>query len=97
MPAAGYAGPLKVPFDARSMRARPRTLCCDPAQCRRPAIAGQLKVPFEARSMRARPRTLCHVLGAAAEFERALIQERTQAGRDRYEQDYAAGRGGDIQ
>lgn len=36
-------------------------------------------------------RFLLHVLGAAAEFERALIRERTQAGRLRYKQDYAAG------
>src|SRR5262245_51530322 len=39
-------------------------------------------------------RFLLHVLGAAAEFERALIRERTQAGRLRYQQDYAAGRVG---
>jgi DNA invertase Pin-like site-specific DNA recombinase len=39
-------------------------------------------------------RLLLHVLGAAAEFERALIQERTQAGRLRYQQDYDAGRVG---
>jgi DNA invertase Pin-like site-specific DNA recombinase len=37
---------------------------------------------------------LLHVLGAAAEFERALIRERTQAGRLRYQQDYDAGRVG---
>jgi DNA invertase Pin-like site-specific DNA recombinase len=37
-------------------------------------------------------RFLLHVLGAAAEFERSL--ERTQAGRLRYQQDYAAGRVG---
>ena len=35
-----------------------------------------------------------HVLGAAAEFERSLIRERTQAGRLRYQQDYNAGRVG---
>jgi DNA invertase Pin-like site-specific DNA recombinase len=34
------------------------------------------------------------VLGAAADFERALIRERTQAGRLRYKQDYEAGRVG---
>jgi DNA invertase Pin-like site-specific DNA recombinase len=39
-------------------------------------------------------RFLLHVLGAAAEFERSLIRERTQAGRIRYEQDYAAGKVG---
>jgi DNA invertase Pin-like site-specific DNA recombinase len=39
-------------------------------------------------------RFLLHVLGAAAEFERALIRERTQAGWLRYQQDYAAGRVG---
>ena len=39
-------------------------------------------------------RFLLHVLGAAAEFERSLILERTQAGRLRYQQDYAAGRVG---
>ena len=39
-------------------------------------------------------RFLLHVLGAAAEFERALIRERTQAGRLRYKQDYEAGRVG---
>jgi len=36
-------------------------------------------------------RFLLHVLGAAAEFERSLIRERTQAGRLRYQQDYNAG------
>ena len=35
-----------------------------------------------------------HVLGAAAEFERSLIRERTQAGRLRYQQDYRAGKVG---
>ena len=35
-----------------------------------------------------------HVLGAAAEFARSLILVRTQAGRQRYKQDYAAGRVG---
>jgi DNA invertase Pin-like site-specific DNA recombinase len=39
-------------------------------------------------------RFLLHVLGAAAEFERSLIRERTQAGRLRYQQDYEAGRVG---
>jgi len=39
-------------------------------------------------------RFLLHVLGAAAEFERSLIQERTQAGRQRYQQDYKSGRVG---
>jgi DNA invertase Pin-like site-specific DNA recombinase len=39
-------------------------------------------------------RFLLHVLGAAAEFERALIRERTQAGQQRYRQDYAAGKMG---
>ena len=39
-------------------------------------------------------RFLLHVLGAAAEFERALIRERTQAGQLRYKQDYAAGKVG---
>jgi DNA invertase Pin-like site-specific DNA recombinase len=39
-------------------------------------------------------RFLLHVLGAPAEFERALIRERTQAGRLRYQQDYDAGRVG---
>ena len=39
-------------------------------------------------------RFLLHVLGAAAEFERSLIRERTQAGRLRYQQDYDAGRVG---
>jgi DNA invertase Pin-like site-specific DNA recombinase len=34
------------------------------------------------------------VLGAPAEFERALIRERTQAGRLRYKHDYAAGKVG---
>jgi DNA invertase Pin-like site-specific DNA recombinase len=33
-------------------------------------------------------------VGAAAEFERALIRERTQAGRLRYQRDYDAGRVG---
>src|ERR1035437_1422771 len=33
-------------------------------------------------------------LGAAAKFERALIRERTQAGQQRYKQDYAAGKVG---
>jgi DNA invertase Pin-like site-specific DNA recombinase len=39
-------------------------------------------------------RFLLHVLGAAAEFERSLIRERTQAGRLRYQQDYSAGKVG---
>jgi DNA invertase Pin-like site-specific DNA recombinase len=39
-------------------------------------------------------RFLLHVLGAAAEFERSLIRERSQAGRLRYQQDYNAGRVG---
>jgi putative DNA-invertase from lambdoid prophage Rac len=39
-------------------------------------------------------RFLLHVLGAAAEFERSLIRERTQAGRLRYRQDFDAGRVG---
>jgi DNA invertase Pin-like site-specific DNA recombinase len=39
-------------------------------------------------------RFLLHVLGAAAEFERALIRERTRAGQQRYRQDYAAGKVG---
>jgi DNA invertase Pin-like site-specific DNA recombinase len=37
---------------------------------------------------------LLHVLGAAAEFERSLIRERTQAGRLRYQQDYKEGKVG---
>ena len=39
-------------------------------------------------------RFLLHVLGAAAEFERALIRERTQAGRARYKQDFESGKVG---
>lgn len=39
-------------------------------------------------------RFLLHVLGAAAEFERSLIRERTQSGRLRYKQDFDAGRVG---
>jgi DNA invertase Pin-like site-specific DNA recombinase len=39
-------------------------------------------------------RFLLHVLGAAAEFERALIRERTHAGRLRYKQDFEMGRVG---
>ena len=39
-------------------------------------------------------RFLLHVLGAAAEFERSLIRERTQACQERYRQDYAAGKVG---
>jgi DNA invertase Pin-like site-specific DNA recombinase len=39
-------------------------------------------------------RFLLHVLGAAAEFERSLIRERTQAGRLRYQQDFDTGRVG---
>src|SRR5437016_2030760 len=39
-------------------------------------------------------RFLLHVLGAAAEFERALIRERTQAGRLRYQQDFDSGKVG---
>jgi DNA invertase Pin-like site-specific DNA recombinase len=34
---------------------------------------------------------LLHVLGAAAEFERELIRERSKAGRSRYLQDFKAG------
>jgi DNA invertase Pin-like site-specific DNA recombinase len=39
-------------------------------------------------------RFLLHVLGAAAEFERALIRERTQAGQARYKQDFDSGKVG---
>jgi DNA invertase Pin-like site-specific DNA recombinase len=39
-------------------------------------------------------RFLLHVLGAAAEFERSLIRERTQAGRLRYRQDFESGKVG---
>jgi DNA invertase Pin-like site-specific DNA recombinase len=39
-------------------------------------------------------RFLLHVLGAAAEFERALIRERTQAGRARYKRDFESGKVG---
>jgi DNA invertase Pin-like site-specific DNA recombinase len=39
-------------------------------------------------------RLLLHVLGAAAEFERSLIRERTQAGQLRYKEDFAAGKVG---
>ena len=39
-------------------------------------------------------RFLVHVLGAAAEFERALIRERTQAGQVRYKQDFESGKVG---
>jgi hypothetical protein len=39
-------------------------------------------------------RFLLHVLGAAAEFEGALIRERTQAGQMRYKQDFENGRVG---
>ena len=35
---------------------------------------------------------LLHVLGAAAEFELALIRERTQAGRARYKRDFESGK-----
>jgi len=39
-------------------------------------------------------RFLLHVLGAAAEFERSLILERTQAGQLRYRRDFESGRVG---
>jgi DNA invertase Pin-like site-specific DNA recombinase len=39
-------------------------------------------------------RFLLHVLGAAAEFERSMIRERTLAGQQRYRSDYAAGKVG---
>ena len=39
-------------------------------------------------------RFLLHVLGAAAEFERSLIRERTRAGQQRYKQDYESGKVG---
>jgi hypothetical protein len=39
-------------------------------------------------------RFLLHVLGAAAEFERALIRERTQAGHLRYKKDFESGKVG---
>ncbi len=39
-------------------------------------------------------RFLLHVLGAAAEFERSLIRERTLAEQQRYRHDYAAGKVG---
>jgi DNA invertase Pin-like site-specific DNA recombinase len=41
-------------------------------------------------------RFLLHVLGAAAEFERSLIAERTHLGRVRYRQDFENGRVGTI-
>src|SRR5258708_22265459 len=41
-------------------------------------------------------RFLLHVLGAAAEFDRELIRERSQAGRSRYLQDFQAGRVGNT-
>jgi len=41
-------------------------------------------------------RFLLHVLGAAAEFERALIRERTLAGQQRYKQDYISGESGKV-
>jgi DNA invertase Pin-like site-specific DNA recombinase len=41
-------------------------------------------------------RFMLQVLGAAAEFERSLILERSQAGRDRYRRDYEAGRVGKM-
>jgi DNA invertase Pin-like site-specific DNA recombinase len=41
-------------------------------------------------------RLLLHVLGAAAEFERSLIRERTIAGQKRYRQDFEAGRVGKM-
>jgi DNA invertase Pin-like site-specific DNA recombinase len=39
---------------------------------------------------------LLHVLGTAAEFERALSRERTQAGRARYKQDFESGKVGNT-
>jgi hypothetical protein len=39
-------------------------------------------------------RFLLHVLGAAAEFERSFIRERTQAGRLRYRQNFDTGKVG---
>ena len=39
-------------------------------------------------------RFLLHVLGAAAEFERALIRERTYAGQMRYKRDFVSGKVG---
>ncbi len=39
-------------------------------------------------------RLLLHVLGAAAEFERTLIVERSRAGQARYRKDYEAGKVG---
>jgi DNA invertase Pin-like site-specific DNA recombinase len=41
-------------------------------------------------------RFLLHVLGAAAEFERALIRERTHAGQPRYKRDFESGKVGKI-
>src|SRR3989442_7987551 len=41
-------------------------------------------------------RFMLHVLGAAAEFERELIRERSAAGRNRYLQDYRAGKVGNT-
>jgi DNA invertase Pin-like site-specific DNA recombinase len=41
-------------------------------------------------------RFLLHVLGAAAEFERALIRERAKAGQARYRQDFESGKVGRI-
>jgi DNA invertase Pin-like site-specific DNA recombinase len=39
-------------------------------------------------------RFLLHVLGAAAEFERSSMRERTQAGQARYRQDFESGKMG---
>jgi DNA invertase Pin-like site-specific DNA recombinase len=39
-------------------------------------------------------RFLLHVLGAAAEFERSLIRERTQAGQNRCREDFESGKVG---
>jgi site-specific DNA recombinase len=50
--------------------------------------------PIDTDQQNPASRLLLHVLGAAAEFERSLIRERTQAGRLRYQQDYKAGRVG---
>jgi DNA invertase Pin-like site-specific DNA recombinase len=61
-----------APWWTASTTSAPSKTCC-PVHCRHPEPGYRYQNPAS--------RFLQHVLGAAAEFERALIRERTQAGR----------------
>ena len=99
-PSIGYSvrAGIKRHHSGRFWCRQERLLRCDGTL--RPRIARRPSPPRGA--FRSSPRSwmllasrfLLHVLGAAAEFERSLIRERTQAGRLRYKQDFDAGKVG---